>query len=407
MSLSLPDEESDAIGLAAPAQARGDSLKPMHVLVLGLRGVVNVQGGIETHARMLYPLLARMGYRVEVVQRSQYFEKKSRPEKWHGVKLTYMWSPRKPGFEAAVHTLLGLGYAALARPDVLHLHAIGPAFLAPFARLLGLRVVVTHHAEDYRREKWKGVARTILKLGERLGMRYAHERIVVSSVLRERMASKYGVKVNFIPNGAPRALRTRGRGALERFGLTEARYVLCVARLEMTKRQLDLIDAFEMAKLPGWKLVLVGGLDLDDGYCRELRRRACANPRIVLTGFQRGVSLRELYSHCRMFVLPSSMEGHPIALLEALSYGVPVLASAIPEHLILPIPRSCFFGVGDKAELARLMTRMATSENDSEEARLAVRERYSWRRAAELTRLVYESALAGQAARSRRVREAS
>src|SRR5690606_21539729 len=269
------------------------------------------------------------------------------------------------------------------------------------------RVLFRSHAEDYRREKWKGLARTILKLGERLGMRYAHERIVVSSVLRERMTSKYGVNVNFIPNGAPRALRTQGRSTLERFGLSDSRYILCVARLEMTKRQLDLIDAFEMADLPGWKLALVGGLDLRDSYCRELRRRASANPRIVLTGLQRGVSLRELYSHCRMFVLPSSMDGHPIALLEALSYGVPVLATASPEDPNRPIPRNCFFNVGDTSEVARLMTRMANAENDVEKARLAVRERYSWRRAAELTRLVYESVLAGQAARSRRVHEAS
>src|SRR5690606_39889504 len=108
-----------------------------------------------------------------------------------------------------------------------------------------------------------------------------------------------------------------------------------------------------------------------------------------------------------LFVLPSSLEGHPIALLEALSYRGPVLASAIPENLILPIPRNCIFNVGDTSELARLMTRMANAENDVEKARLAVRERYSWRRAAELTRLVYESVLAGQAARSRRVHEAS
>jgi glycosyltransferase involved in cell wall biosynthesis len=365
-----------------------------HVIVLGLRGIVHVQGGIETHARMLYPLLARMGCRIEVIQRSPCFASADRPSEWHGVTLRYFWSPTKPGLEAGVHTLLGILYAAVERPDIVHLHAIGPGLLAPFARLLGLRVVVTHHAEDYRREKWGPVARPLLKLGERLGMRYAHGPIVVSNVLREEVTKKYGVDPKVIPNGAPRTLRADSRDALEKFGLAAGRYVLCVARLDMTKRQMDLIDAFQHAGLPGWKLVLVGAIDRANAYCNSLLERAATDPRLVLTGFQSGRSLRELYSHCGLFVLPSSLEGHPIALLEALSYGVPVLASAIPENLVLPVPRDRFFEVGDTVALARVMKGAITSaDRGSEEARRMVRERYSWRRSAQLTRAVYERAV--------------
>ena len=110
-------------------------------MVLGLRGVVDVQGGIETHARHLYPLLTRLGCDVEVIQRSPYFPGRRR-RRWHGVALRYLWSPMKPGLETAVHSLLGVLYAILKRPDILHLHAIGPALMTPLARLGGLRVVV-------------------------------------------------------------------------------------------------------------------------------------------------------------------------------------------------------------------------------------------------------------------------
>jgi glycosyltransferase involved in cell wall biosynthesis len=367
----------------------------MHVIVLGLRGIVQVQGGIETHARMLYPLLARMGCRVEVIQRSPYFANGSRPREWHGVRLRYLWCPLRPGLETAIHTLLGVLYAAFARPDILHLHAIGPGLLAPFARLLGLRVIVTHHAEDYRREKWGPLAKSVLKLGERCGMHFAHQTIVVSNVLKEEVTRRYGVDARMIPNGAPRALRTKSCKRLERFGVVANGYVLCVARLEMTKRQTDLIDAFELANIPAaWKLVLVGAIDRNDPYWSSLRQRAAANPRIVLAGFQTGQSLRELYSHCGLFVLPSSMEGHPIALLEALSYGVPVLASAIPENLVLPLPRDRFFPVGDTHDLARrIQLTVATADHGAEDLRRAVRDHYSWRRAAHLTRSAYDGAL--------------
>ncbi|HEX6998133.1 MAG TPA: glycosyltransferase family 4 protein [Gammaproteobacteria bacterium] len=367
----------------------------VRVVVVGLRGVVNMQGGIEMHARMLYPLLARMGCDVEVIQRAPHFRNAARPREWHGVKLKYFWSPTTPGLEAAVHTLLGVLYAAVTRPDILHLHAVGPGLLAPFARMLGLRVIVTHHAEDYRREKWGRLAKSVLKAGEWLGMRFAHRPIVVSEALKRSVAEKYGVDARLIPNGAPPGLRATSRKALEQFGLSAGAYVLCVARIDMTKRQMDLIDAFERAALPApWKLVLVGAVDRANPYCAAVAERAAAGSRIVLTGLQSGKRLRELYSHCGLFVLPSSMEGHPIALLEALSYGVPVLASAIPENLALPIPRERLFPVGDAAELARLM-RAAVEEGaqGSDEARRIVRERYSWRRAARLTWLEYESAL--------------
>src|SRR5690606_30251317 len=166
-----------------------------------------------------YPLLARMGCRVEVLQRSPYYPKSARPRSWHGVRLRYLWSPVRPGLETAVHTFLGVLYAAVTRPDILHLHAIGPGFLAPLARALGLRVVVTHHAEDYRREKWGRLARLVLQCGERLGMRFAHRPIVVSAVLKEAVNARHGVEARVIPNGAPRTLRVATTRALEDLGL--------------------------------------------------------------------------------------------------------------------------------------------------------------------------------------------
>ena len=370
---------------------RGD---PIRVMVLGLRGIVDVQGGIETHAANLYPLLARLGCDVEVLQRSAYF-RGARRRKRHGVRLGYLWAPPIAVVETAVHTLLGVLYAAIKRPDILHLHAVGPAFLAPLARALGLRVVVTHHGADYRREKWGRIARRVLEAGEWAGMRSANASIVVSKVLQESMREKYGVRSTLIPNGAPRVGRVTTTATLERFGLSPRRYVLYVARMDRGKRQLDLIDAFERCAPEGWKLALVGAVDTRDGYTREVLERARSNPDVVLPGFQRGRALRELYSHCGVFVLPSSAEGHPIALLEALRYGAPVLSSAIPENMSIPIPPECFFPVGDTEAIARLIDAVARGPiPEAGELQRLVKTRYSWRRAAQLTRAVYDEVLA-------------
>lgn len=379
---------------ANPLATAGPGNQPrLRIMVLGLRGVIDVQGGIETHARRLYPLLTRLGCDVEIVQRSAYYARERRVREWRRMTLTYLWSPRTPGVETAVHTMLGVLYAAVKRPDVLHLHAIGPGLLAPLARLFGLRVVVTHHCADYEREKWGPLAKAVLRTGERLGIRFAHSPIVVSPVLKEAIERRYGIGTTLIPNGAPMATPRRTRHTLRRFDLRPGRYVLCVARLVPEKRQLDLIAAFQAARPAGFKLVLVGEIQQRDPYCLELSTHAARDPTIVLTGYQGGVPLHELFTHAGLFVLPSAVEGHPIALLEAAAYEIPVLASAIPANLAIPLPRDHYFPVGDTRELARqieVMTQDATATTAERRAlHAAIRANYSWRKAAELTSSVY------------------
>jgi glycosyltransferase involved in cell wall biosynthesis len=367
----------------------------MRIMVLGLRGIIDVQGGIETHARRLYPLLARLGNDVEIVQRTPYYPRDRRRSEWRRLRLTYLWSPRTRVVETAVHTLLGVFYAAFKRPDVLHLHAVGPGLLAPLARLFGLRVVVTHHGADYEREKWGPLAKAVLRSGERLGIGFANQPIVVSPVLKETVETRYGIGTTLIPNGAPMATPRRTRDALRRFDLQPWRYVLCVARLVPEKRQQDLIAAFQAARPPSWKLVFVGEIEQGDRYCQELIAQAARDATIVLTGYQRGVALNELYTHAGLFVLPSAVEGHPIALLEAAAYEVPVLASAIPANLAVPLPRDRYFPVGDTQELARQLEVMtqgaATSTAERSALHAAIRANYSWRKAAELTSSLYRS----------------
>jgi glycosyltransferase involved in cell wall biosynthesis len=374
--------------------------KRLRIMVLGLRGIIDVQGGIETHARRLYPLLARLGCDVEVLQRSPYYPRARRRREWRRLRLTHLWSPRMRIAETAVHTLLGVLYAAVKRPDVLHLHAVGPALLAPLARLFGLRVVVTHHGADYEREKWGPLAKAVLRAGERLGVGFANRPIVVSPALKETVETRYGIGATLIQNGAPLVLQRRTRHTLRRFGLRPGRYVLCVARLDPGKRQHELIAAFKAARLAGWKLVIVGQIEEGDPYCQQLVAQAAGDATIVLTGYQSGPPLHELYSHAGLFVLPSAGEGHPIALLEAAVYEVPILASAIPANLALPLPRDRYFPVGDTHALVRKLRAVtqdsATAPAEARAVHAAIRANYSWREAAEATSSVYRYVARGR-----------
>src|SRR5690606_7824789 len=227
-------------------------------------------------------------------------------------------------------------------------------------------------------------------------MRFAHHPLVVSEVLRDSVHDEYGVRASLIPNGVPRLARVRTTEVLETLGLAAGRYVMCVARLDRVKRQLDLIEAFEKAAMPGWKLVLVGAIDQRDEYTRQILRRSAENPLIVLAGFQQGKALGELFTYCGLFVLPSSLEGHPIALLEALAYGVRVLVSDLPETRALPLSDDSYFPVGDIDQLANLLEAAASDGRRPQNLRDVIREKYSWRRAAQLTRAVYRQVLDGR-----------
>ena len=369
---------------------------PLRVTMLGIRGFPNVQGGVEKHAESLACALTGLGCEVEAVLRSGYVAK-DQPLRWRGVKLARVWAPRITGAEAFVHTLLGVLRAALHRPEILHIHAIGPAFFTPLARAFGLRVVVTYHSRNYQHKKWGSFARAILRVGERTGMVFANGRIAVSDGLAKYLTRTYRLPVSTIPNGIDRPRRVRSTEISRTFGLAANRYVLMVARIDEDKRQLDLIEAYARLRMPDWKLALVGAADYSSVYAREVGQAAEKTPGVVLLGQRTGAALAELYTHAGCFVLPSRFEGQPIAVLEAASYGLPVILSDIAAHREIAVPRARYFAVGDVAALTAQLEQICQTPADGPDAfecdRLLAK--HNWETIAQRTLAVYRDALSG------------
>jgi glycosyltransferase involved in cell wall biosynthesis len=291
-------------------------------------------------------------------------------------------------------------YAGLIqRPDVLHIQAIGPAIMTPLARLLGLRVVVTHHGPDYDRQKWGRFAKFVLQIGEQLGMRWANKRIVISKVIQGIVWDKQEQDSVLIPNGVVLPELTSSIENLIPFGLTPGRYIILVSRLVPEKRHMDLIQAFQQTDLVGWKLAIVGSADHSDGYTRQVLEAAAKARGVVCTGFQSGKELSELYVHAGFFVLPSSHEGLPIALLEALSYGLPVVASDIPANLEVGLPAENYFPLGDIDALAEKLHKFAITpltQEAREIRRTWVSARFDWKDIARQTMAVYREGASGK-----------
>ena len=297
-------------------------------------------------------------------------------QEWQGVKLVNVDSPKKKSFEAIIHTFRAINKAKALGADVLHVHAIGPAMLTPYAKMRGLKVVFTHHGPDYDRDKWGFVAKTMLKLGERMGCEFADEVIVISDVIKNLIAKKYGrtEHVHLIYNGVPKPEICEYPEYFEELGIEKGKYILGMCRFVPEKNLHHLVEAFAQTQHGDCKLVLAGDTDFEDDYSRGLKKMAKENG-VVLTGFVKGKKLHSLLTNCRCYCLPSSHEGLPISLLEAMSYRVPVVVSDIPANLEVGLTPSCYFPVGNVDALAEKLQKNIDESYHSVEYDIS---KYDW-----------------------------
>ncbi len=364
----------------------------MRIAVIGTRGIPGIQGGIETHCENLYPRLVKLGCEITVIRRNGYVNKEIFDgEEFEGVKIIDAYSPKIKSFEAIVHSLVGLIYAKKIRAEIVHIHAIGPSLVAPLARLLGLKVVVTHHGPDYNRQKWNKTAKAMLRFGEKMAARYANKIIVISDVIKKLMIDKYNCrsKLELIFNGVELPTMLPQTDYIKSLGLETQKYVIAVGRFVEEKGFHDLIDAFERIKTD-CKLVLVGDADISSVYSEKLKDKARRSG-VILTGFIKGDSLKQIFTHARVFVLPSYHEGLPIALLEAMSYNLNVLVSDIPANMEVDLDHENYFKVGDIKELSHKLERKLQGDRGSNSFRKVIEENYDWDSIAKQTYNVYKS----------------
>ena len=370
----------------------------MKIAVLGTRGFPGVQGGVEVHCENLYRLLAKKGCRVTVFMRSSY--KTSQSGSIEGIETVLVPTPKNKYLEAFVHTYQCVWLARKLKPDVVHIHAIGPSVMAPLARVLGMRVVITNHGPDYKRQKWPFLAKLFLMFCEWTGMTFSSANIVIARNIHEDIKKRLHRESIIIPNGVNMPLLAESDEILKKLGLKKDRYLLAVGRLVPEKGFDSLIEAFDKARLLSekegswdWKLVIVGRADFEDRYSLSLKQKAEGKPHVILAGFMTGEPLRELYSHAGLFVLPSFYEGLPIVLLEAMSYRLSCIASDIPANRNIEMDEERFFKPGDSEMLSkkimRFITRPLSEEEKAKQARM-ISETYDWKKIADSTLAVYE-----------------
>ena len=376
-------------------------MKPARIAFIGQRGVPATVGGIEHHVEEIGARLAARGHDVTVYTRANYATEHVTEHR--GMRVRYIPTAPTKHLEALVHSGLSTAAAMLPgarHPDILHYNAIGPSVFTPLPRVLtGRRLVLTIHGLDYDRDKWGVGARTALRTAGWISAHVPHATITVSRNLADFYLRRYGRVAHYIPNGVTIPVRRSPRIISERFGLEGGDYALFVGRLVPEKAPDLLIRAFRRIDTTS-RLVIAGGSSFTDRYVRDLEALAARDDRVLMIGPVHGDLLPELYSNAALFVLPSSLEGLPLTLLEAASYRLPLVASDIPPHREViggDTPGGRLFPSGNEAALAEALTATLGRLDDARRGALVLGERvtreYDWDTATDATEEVYLAVL--------------
>jgi glycosyltransferase involved in cell wall biosynthesis len=369
--------------------------------MIGTRGLPASDGGVEMSVEALSRELVRRGHQVTVYGRRGYCD--PRLHLHEGIRQIRLPHANTKHLEAISHTTLATSHA-LARGDydLVHFHATGPSLLSWLPQLRGIPTVATIQGMDWKREKWGPAARNVLRVAARAASTIPDETIVVSRVLRSLLQENYGRESHYIPNGVDLTGMT-GSQAIE--GLGERPFALFLGRIVPEKQVHLLIEAF--SRLQGdFQLAIAGSGTHSDAYVGTVRRLAAADQRVVLLGSRYGAEKAWLLEHATVFVQPSTIEGLPIALLEALACDQFTIVSDIPENVEAVTvsddqPYGLVFRTGDVNDLAQKLGQAllpgSTLLADMPPVGRLVRERYNWEHLAEETERIYRQALTRRA----------
>ncbi|MGL4994245.1 MAG: glycosyltransferase family 4 protein [Bacteroidales bacterium] len=356
----------------------------MKIHVIGTRGIPDIQGGVEKHCEYIYPILAEKND-ILVYRRKPFITKENKSiSDYKGVKLLDLPTVKIKGVEALFHSFIAVCHSLIYKPDIVHIHNIGPSFFSPLLKLRGIKVVMTYHSPNYEHNKWGTLSKFFLRICERISLIFSNYLIFVNPYQRNKFRNSVLCKSTYIPNGIISTRECDGY-ILEKWGLCKNNYILAVGRITEEKGFDLLIRAYKELMLSNIKLVIAGGADHNSNYAKQLIDNADEN--IIFTGVVSSAYLNALYASTRLFVLSSRNEGFPLVLLEAMSFNIDVLVSDIPATQIVTLNENSKFLVNSIESLKEALNNKLSSSIDKFDYNI---NEYKWEIVAQKTLDVYK-----------------
>lgn len=373
----------------------------MKIAMLGHKRMPSREGGIEVVVDNLSTRFAKQGHDITLYSRKGHNVAGSefdnplffRDEyEYHGVKIKQVPTLDFRGLAALTSSYSAIKAAIVDNPDIIHIHAEGPAAWIKIAKKAGIKTVVTIHGLDWQRAKWGTLGKRYIKNAERLAAQHADQIIVLSENMQRYFHETYNRNTVFIPNGIECRHPRKAEHIISKYHLTPDSYILYLGRIVPEKGLHYLIQAFNDLNL-NHKLVIAGGPSDSKKYYSEIRMQAKANPNIKMIGFVENELLEELYSNCSLYVLPSDLEGMPMSLLEAMSYGCCCVTSDINECRTVLGNTGLVFDHGNIESLKKVLCSLVNNQNKRMQlgncAKRRVSEQYNWDTTVNKTLSVY------------------
>ncbi len=338
-----------------------------NIAMLGQKRIPSREGGVEVVVEELATRMVKNGNNVTCYNRrghhvsgKEYDARKIKEYK--GIRIKTVPTINCRGLAAMSSSVFAAIRAAFGKYDVVHFHAEGPCAMLWLPKLFGKRCIATIHGLDHMRAKWGKLASTYIMLGEKCAAKHADEIIVLSKGVKDYFKETYNRDTVYIPNGVNRP-EIKGTNEIEeKWGLKKDSYILYLGRLVPEKGIKYLVEAFKDVKTDK-KLVIAGGSSETDEFSNELKEMAGDDERIIFTGFVQGEPLDELYGNAYIYTLPSDLEGMPLSLLEAMSYGNCCLVSDIEECTSVVEDRAIVF---EKSNVEDLRKKLQEACDDNE-----------------------------------------
>lgn len=366
--------------------------------MFGHKRIPSREGGIEIVVEELCTRMAQKGHHVTCYNRKGHHVSGAEfdfriSNQYKGIRIKSVITIERKGFAAVTSSFFASLASALGNYDVVHIHAEGPAFFCWIPKIFGKKVICTIHGIDWARAKWQGsFGKKYIYMGEKNAVRYADELIVLSKNTQNYFEKRYGRTTRFISNGVNRPVVCKADLIMKKFGLQKNGFFLYLGRIVPEKGLHYLVEAFEKVKT-NKKLVIAGGVSDSGKYVKRVKELAEGDARIIFTGFVQGKLLEELYSNAYVYILPSDLEGMPLSLLEAMSYGNCCLVSDIAECIEVVEDKAVVFQQGNVTDLREKLQNLCANETYVKQYKDMAMEficgKYNWNDVVEKTLKLY------------------
>jgi glycosyltransferase involved in cell wall biosynthesis len=345
----------------------------IRIAILGTVGVPGNYGGFETLAENLVNFHAGIAKEEQLAVYCSAKAFSAHPDRYGSAKLRYIRLDAN-GVQSIPYDIFSLLDAVRRGDNRLLLLGVSGALSLPLLRIFSrARIVTNIDGIEWKREKWKGFAKTFLRVSEWAAVRFSHNVIADNQAIADYITETYAAPCDIIPYGGDHALNAAPDPAAVE-GLPEG-YALALCRIEPENNVAMILEAFSRLDVP---LVFVGNWSRSD-YGLNLRARYRDHPNITIHNpIYEPHSLRAIRDRASMYVHGHSAGGTNPSLVEMMHFGIPVLAYGCLFNRHTTEEKARYFNsAAELADIVCTLSPQAAAQTGADMGEIAHR-RYTW-----------------------------